>query len=55
MMPGSLPWSASSLKVILERPNLRIVARGRPVKEHLFTNLTAEEFLGSLSSLAWAA
>ena len=54
MMPGILPWSASSLKVILERPNLRIVA-GRPVKEHLFTNLTAEEFLGSLSSLAWAA
>ena len=55
MMPGILPWSASSLKVILERPNLRMVARGRPVKEHLFTNLTADEFLGSLSSLAWAA
>ena len=52
MIPGILPCKASSLKVILERPNLRIVARGRPVNEHLLTNLTADEFLGSLSNFA---
>jgi hypothetical protein len=53
--PGTLPCKASSLKEMRERPNLRITALGLPVKEHLLTNRTGDEFLGILDNLAWAA
>ena len=52
MIPGTLPCKASSLKVILESPNFRITARGRPVSVQRFTSLTADEFLGSLANFA---
>ena len=52
MTPGIFPWRASSLKVILDRPNFRITARGRPVAEQRLSMRTREEFLGSFANLA---
>ena len=45
--PGSSPFSASSLNVILDNPNFLINPLGLPDTAHLFVNLEALEDLGS--------